>query len=138
MMRKWEGKILSSFCTFYLFLLISWGGVWLSPFSTSATTWPIIPAPDDRCWWVWSSRWNDNWQGKPKYSEKTCPSATLFPVNPTLIDLRSYPGRRNGKPAAKCLSCCMASSGGKSELGLHQYSATYVPRTFMRNCLFAR
>jgi hypothetical protein len=25
----------------------------------------------------WSNWWNENWQGKPKYSEKTCPSATL-------------------------------------------------------------
>jgi hypothetical protein len=25
----------------------------------------------------WSNWWNKNWQGKPKYSEKTCPSATL-------------------------------------------------------------
>jgi hypothetical protein len=41
----------------------------LSPLGASATNWPIAPAPDDR-WWVWSSRWNENWQGKPKYSEK--------------------------------------------------------------------
>jgi hypothetical protein len=25
----------------------------------------------------WSNWWNENWQWKPKYSEKTCPSATL-------------------------------------------------------------
>jgi hypothetical protein len=25
----------------------------------------------------WSNWWNENWQGKPKYSEKTYPSATL-------------------------------------------------------------
>jgi hypothetical protein len=25
----------------------------------------------------WSNWWNEDWQGKPKYSEKTCPSATL-------------------------------------------------------------
>jgi hypothetical protein len=24
------------------------------------------------------SRWNVDWQGKPKFSEKTCPSATLL------------------------------------------------------------
>jgi hypothetical protein len=24
---------------------------------------------------MWSSWWNKNWQGKPKHSEKTCPSA---------------------------------------------------------------
>jgi hypothetical protein len=27
--------------------------------------------------------WNEDWQGKPKYSEKTCPSATLSTANPT-------------------------------------------------------
>jgi hypothetical protein len=28
--------------------LVSWGGVRLSPLGTSATNWPIVPAPDDR------------------------------------------------------------------------------------------
>jgi hypothetical protein len=51
--------------------VVSWGGVRLSPLGTSANIWPIVPGPDNR-WWVWSSRWNENWQGKPKYSEKTC------------------------------------------------------------------
>jgi hypothetical protein len=27
--------------------LVSWGGVKLSPLGTSATIWPIVPAPDD-------------------------------------------------------------------------------------------
>jgi hypothetical protein len=26
---------------------------------------------------------DENWQGKPKYSEKTCPSTTLSTTNPT-------------------------------------------------------
>jgi hypothetical protein len=26
---------------------------------------------------VWRSRWNVDWQGKPKFSEKTCPGATF-------------------------------------------------------------
>jgi hypothetical protein len=26
---------------------------------------------------------NDDWQGKPKYSEETCPGATLPTTNPT-------------------------------------------------------
>jgi hypothetical protein len=30
------------------FVLIAWGGVRLSPLGTSATNWPIVPAPDDR------------------------------------------------------------------------------------------
>jgi hypothetical protein len=29
-----------------LVFFISWGGVSLSPLGTSATVWPIIPAPD--------------------------------------------------------------------------------------------
>jgi hypothetical protein len=43
---------------------------------TSATIWTIVPAPD-------GSRWSENWQGKPKYSEKTYTSATLSTTNPT-------------------------------------------------------
>jgi hypothetical protein len=65
--------------------------------------WPIVPAPDDRWWWLWSTWWNENWQGKQKYSEKTCPSATLSTTNPTWPDLRSNPGRHGGKPATSRL-----------------------------------
>jgi hypothetical protein len=39
--------------------------------------WPIVQTPmmdeDD----FWNNWWNEIWQGKPKYSEKTCPSATF-------------------------------------------------------------
>jgi hypothetical protein len=52
-------------------------------------------------WWIW---WNDDWQGKPKYSEKTCPSATLSTTNLTWPDPGSSPARRGGKPAANRLS----------------------------------
>jgi hypothetical protein len=31
--------------------------------------------------WGWRNWWNE-WQGKPKYSEKTCPDATLSITNP--------------------------------------------------------
>jgi hypothetical protein len=27
--------------------------------------------------WLWGSRWNVDWQGKPKFSEKTCPGPTF-------------------------------------------------------------
>jgi hypothetical protein len=53
----------------------------LGSLGTSATEWPIVPAQGD-CgdgeFWL-----NDVWQGKPKYSEETCPSATLSTTNPT-------------------------------------------------------
>jgi hypothetical protein len=42
--------------------------------------------------------------GKPKYSEKTCPSATLSTTNPTWPEPGSNPGRRGGKPANNRLS----------------------------------
>jgi hypothetical protein len=64
----------------------------LSPFGTSATNWPIVPAPNDR-WWAWSSWWNENWQGKPKYLDKTCPNATSFTTNPTWSNLGCHGGK---------------------------------------------
>jgi hypothetical protein len=75
----------------------------LCPFGTSATVWSIVPATDDR-WWVWGSRWNENLKEKPKYLEKTYPSATLSTTNPTWPDLVSNPGRCCGKPATNRLS----------------------------------
>jgi hypothetical protein len=35
-------------------------------------------------WW-WRNWWNDDWQGKSKYSEKTCHSAALSSTNPTCL-----------------------------------------------------
>jgi hypothetical protein len=63
-------------------------------------------------WWLWSNRWNANWQGKPKYSEKTFPSVTLSTTNPIWSDSHSNPGRRGGKPATNRLSCGMAIMKG--------------------------
>jgi hypothetical protein len=57
--------------------------------------------------WLWGwriIRWNEDCQGKPKYSEKTCPSATLSTTNPTWPDPGSNPGRRGGRPATNRLS----------------------------------
>jgi hypothetical protein len=83
----------------------------LSPLGTSAINWPIVPAPDDS-WWVWSSRWNENWLGKPKYSEKTFPGATLSTINPIWADLGSNPDHRGGKPATNHLNYGTAHSQG--------------------------
>jgi hypothetical protein len=40
---------------------------------------------------------------EPKYSEKTCPTATLSATNPTYPELGSKPGSRDGKPANNLL-----------------------------------
>jgi hypothetical protein len=68
----------------------------MGPIGTSATEWPIVPAPGDYD--------DEEWQGKPKYSEKTFPSATLSTTNSTWSDPVSNPGRRCGKPATNRLS----------------------------------
>jgi hypothetical protein len=101
-------RLMQSFCCGrscqFFFFLVSWGGeVKLSPFGTWATIWLIVPASDDRRS-VWSSRWVEIWQGKPKYSEKTCPTATLSTTNPTWPYLLSNPGRRGGKPTNNSLN----------------------------------
>jgi hypothetical protein len=57
--------------------------------------------------WLWGwriIRWNEDWQGKPKYSEKTYPSATLSTTNSTWPDPGSNPGWRGGNPATNSLS----------------------------------
>jgi hypothetical protein len=66
----------------------------LSLFGTAATKRTIVPAPG--YWW-------NNWQGKQKYSEETCPSAALSTTNPICCP-DANPGRRGGKPATNRLS----------------------------------
>jgi hypothetical protein len=43
--------------------------------------------------WGWRVWWNE-WQRKPKYSEKICTDATLSTTNPTWPDPGLNPGRR--------------------------------------------
>jgi hypothetical protein len=42
----------------------------------------------------WINWWNEDWEGKPKYSEKICPSATLSTTKLHMtrpgLELRSY------------------------------------------------
>jgi hypothetical protein len=80
-------------CSFFFF--VSWGRVRLSP------------PPDDR-WWMWSSKWNETWQGKWKYSKKTCPSVSLSTTNFIWSDVDSHPGRCGGKPATNRVAWAMA------------------------------
>jgi hypothetical protein len=62
--------------------------------------------------WLWWCRnwWNDDWQGKPKYSEKTCPSAALSTANPTCCS-DANPGGRGGKPVTNRLCYGTAVTG---------------------------
>jgi hypothetical protein len=70
---------------------------------TAATT-GLLYQPRMMWGWLWINWWNEDWQAKPKYSEKTCPSATLSTTNPTWLDPGLNPGRRGEKPATNRLS----------------------------------
>jgi hypothetical protein len=48
-------------------------------------------------------KWWNVWQRKPKYSEKTCPSAALSTTNPICFP-DANPGRRGGKSATNRFS----------------------------------
>jgi hypothetical protein len=68
-----------------------------------------------------SSLWNDDWQEKPKYLEKTYPSTTLSTTNPTWPDLGSNPGHNGGKPETNGLNYGAAAlKGNKQEVEIHQ------------------
>jgi hypothetical protein len=85
------------------------GGVQPGPLGTAATDWPIVACLG----WLWWGRiwWKEDWQGKPKYTEKPPPPrATLSTTNPTWPDPGSNPGRRGGKPATNRLSYCSAKN----------------------------
>jgi hypothetical protein len=97
-------------------------GVGLSPLYCGHF-WPIVQAPDNGWGWLWSNWWNEDWQGKPKYSEKTCPSATSSTTNPTLPDPGLNPGRCGGKPATNRLSY------GAAYLGVSQFSVRLLSPT---------
>jgi hypothetical protein len=77
---------------------------------------------------MWSSRWNENWQGKPKYSEKTCPSATLSTTNPTSPDVGSNLGCRGGKPATNRLSYGMTLGRTSYGRGIGSSHTLYLHR----------
>jgi hypothetical protein len=104
------------------------------PLGTSAIYWPIVPAPGDCEDGEFGAM---NWQGKPKYSEKTCPGATLSTTNSTWSDPGSNPDRRGGKPAINCLSygaalwhlagCCNYISWGWIQIFVH----FFLLRNFM-------
>jgi hypothetical protein len=90
--------------------------------------WHTVPAPDDRWRWVWNSRWNENRQGKPKYSEKICPSATLATTNPTwpLLGLNPAPALESRLLTAWAMARHTASSI-RHKTALRHHFPEYMP-----------
>jgi hypothetical protein len=78
--------------------------------------------------WLWGwriIRWNEDWQGKPKCSEKTCPNATFFTTNPTWPDTDSNPDRCGGNPATNRFSYGAASTAYTYYALSHVCALTY-------------
>jgi hypothetical protein len=111
--KTWTGHWSQLVFYYYYYFYFVWGGVRLNRLVTPVTNWLIVPAPDV-IWWMWSSRWNESWQGSSKCSEKTCSSATLSTTNRIWPDPDSNPGRRGGESATNCLSYGMAGIGHTS------------------------
>jgi hypothetical protein len=86
---------------FFYFLVVGWDWVHLVRRPLLGLLYQPRMINDGECE---SNRCNENWQGNPKYLEKTCPSATLSTTNSTWTGLSWNPGRRGGKPATNCLS----------------------------------
>jgi hypothetical protein len=86
---------------FFFLICIVWGGVQTGSTRHVGHLSAYCTCPG---WlWRWRNWWNE-WQGKPKYSEKTCPDATFSTTNPTWPDPGLNPGRRDGKPATNRFS----------------------------------
>jgi hypothetical protein len=86
---------------FFLIRIVGW---WIPNWIHSARR-PLLVYCTCPGWlWGWRIWWNEERQGKPKYSEKTNPSAILFTANPTLPDPGANSGHRGGKPATNRLS----------------------------------
>jgi hypothetical protein len=76
--------------------------------------------------WGWRICWNE-WQGKPRYSEKTCPGATLSTTNPTWPYPELNPARRGGKPATNRFSYGAANCSRVRELSFRIGGHTIEP-----------
>jgi hypothetical protein len=105
-----------------LFFIAS--GAWLSPLYCGHF-WPIVPATDDRWGWLWSTWWNEDWKGKLKYSENTCPAL----LRPPQIPLYQTPDRT--RAAAMGSQRLTAWAMERPEMG-SWYPACKHPVTLLR------
>jgi hypothetical protein len=115
---------------FFLIRIVG-GGVHTGSTRHVGHFWPIVPAPgycED--WRMW---WNKDWQGKPKYSEKTFPCATLSTTNSTWSDPGANSGRRGGKTATNRLNYGSANPSGKFLLWPYHYTVSYQ-ETYRHSC----
>jgi hypothetical protein len=96
---------------FFLLILIVWG---CSPYWIHSARRPLLAYCTCPGWLSgWRIWWNKDWQMKSKYSEKTCPSASLFTTNPSWPDAGAKPDQRLSASAMArpvCYVPCLVSN----------------------------
>jgi hypothetical protein len=85
---------------FFLICIVGCG-VQTGPLGTSATYWPIVPAPGDCEDGEFGGM---NGRGNRSTRRKPAPAPLFPPQNPTWPEPGLNPGRRVGKPATNCFS----------------------------------
>jgi hypothetical protein len=95
-----------SFSDLLQLVLVSWGGVWLSPLGMLATKWPIVPAPDDSGYRAFGvmRMGRENRSTRRKYAP-----VSLCSPQSHKTDLQLNPGCHSGKLACNHLSYGKAS-----------------------------
>jgi hypothetical protein len=90
--------------TLFFFKWVGWD------FGYCGHYWAIVPAPDDRWWWLWREICGMKiGRGNRSTRRKPAPAPLLSTTNPTWLDPGLRPGRRRGgKPATNLLSYCVA------------------------------
>jgi hypothetical protein len=80
-----EHSAVCLFAKYWLFFFFFNFNIGWSPYWVHSAMRPLLAYCTCPGWlWGWRSWWNERfWQGKLKYSEKTCPDATLSTTNPT-------------------------------------------------------
>jgi hypothetical protein len=105
----------------------------LSPLGTAATT-GLLYQPqmihDGGCGAI---GWNEDWQGKPKYSEKTCPSATLSTTNPTWPDPRLEPGPATNRLSYGSADLPLIPRGPYRKLLVQLFSLPSAPKLYKQD-----
>jgi hypothetical protein len=111
----------TGWCNLIFLICIVGGGVQTGPTRQVGHSLAYCTCPG----WLWGWRiWWNEWQGKPKYSEKICPEATLSTTNPTWPDPGLKPGHRGGKPATNRFS--YDSAAGWCNSRCYKYVITII------------